>query len=183
MQELLNREKITRKILIVDDEFVERAILGNMLSGLYEIVYAEDGMRVLEIIKQDKLNPSLFLMDLYMPELDGHSVLKIMQADSELRRIPVIILTAEESAEVKSLQLGAADFIKKPCTQPDVVRARVRHSIELAEDSIIIHQTERDNLTGLFNKEFFFQYGKLLENKRDRAPMDAVVLDINRFKF
>ena len=44
MQELLNREKITRKILIVDDEFVERAILGNMLSGLYEIVYAEDDM-------------------------------------------------------------------------------------------------------------------------------------------
>ncbi len=182
MQELLNREKITRKILIVDDEFIERAILAKMLDGLYEIVYAEDGVKALEIIRRDKLKLSLVLMDLYMPELDGHSVLKIMQADSELRRIPVIVLTAEENAEVKSLQAGAADFIKKPCNQPDVVRARVKHSIELAEDSIIIHQTERDTLTGLFNKEFFFQYGKLLENKRDHAPMDAIILDINRFR-
>ncbi|MBQ9461193.1 MAG: EAL domain-containing protein, partial [Clostridia bacterium] len=75
----------------------------------------------------------------------------------------------------------AADFITKPYGAPDVVRARVRHSIELAEDSIIIHETERDSLTGLFNKEFFFEYGKRLDNQNHHIPMDAIVLDINRF--
>ena len=92
----------------------------------------------------------------------------------------MIVLTSEKDAEVKSLQLGAADFITKPYDLPDVIRARVKHSIELAENSIIIHETERDELTGLFNKEFFFEYGKLLDNQNE-ILMDALVLDVNRF--
>lgn len=95
-----------------------------------------------------------------MPKLDGYSLLEILHSDPELRRIPVIVLTAEKEAEVKSLQLGAADFITKPYEVPEVVQARVLHSIELAENSVIIHETERDELTGLFHKEFFFEYGR-----------------------
>ena len=181
MQELLERKKgLHRTILIVDDEFVEREMLGAMLNDLYEIKFAENGVLALDIIRQNKLTLSLIILDLHMPELDGYSLLKIIRADSELRRIPVIVLTAEKGAEVESLQLGAADFITKPYDVPDVIRARVSHSIELAEDSIIIHETERDNLTGLFNKEFFFEYGKRLDNQNN-MPMDAIVLDINRF--
>ncbi len=183
MQELFaRRQGLHRKILIVDDEFIEREMLGNMLSDLYEIVYAENGMDALEIIRSEHITLSLVVLDIHMPELDGYSLLKIMHADSELRRIPVIVLTAEEGAEVKSLQLGAADFISKPYDMPDVIRARVSRSIELAEDSVIIHETERDSLTGLFNKEFFFEYGKLLDRQNSDPPMDAIVLDINRFR-
>ena len=181
MQELLERKKgLHRSILIVDDEFVEREMLGAMLSDLYEIKFAENGALALDIIRQNKLTLSLIILDLYMPELDGYSLLKIIRADMELRRIPVIVLTAEKGAEVKSLQLGAADFITKPYDAPDVIRARVGHSIELAEGSIIIHETERDSLTGLFNKEFFFEYGKRLD-AQNNIPMDAIVLDVNRF--
>ena len=182
MQELLERKKgLHRSILIVDDEFVEREMLGDMLSDLYEIKYAENGELALEIIKRDKLTLSLVILDLHMPKLDGYGLLKLIRSDSELRRIPVIVLTSEKEAEVKSLQLGAADFITKPYEAPDVIRARVGHSIELAEDSIIIHETERDGLTGLFNKEFFLEYGKRLSNQNENMSMDAVVLDINRF--
>ena len=182
MQELFNRKQgLHRKILIVDDEVIERETLGNMLSDLYEICYAENGSDALDIIKREHFTLSLIVLDLHMPELDGYSLLKIMHADSEFRRIPVIVLTAEKEAEVKSLQLGAADFISKPYDMPDVIRARVSRSIELAEDSIIIHETERDSLTGLFNKEFFFEYGKRLDNQNN-VPMDAIALDINRFR-
>lgn len=182
MQELLERKRgLHRSVLIVDDEFVEREMLGAMLSDLYEIKYAENGALALEIIKQNKLTLSLIILDLHMPELDGYSLLKIIRADVELRRIPVIVLTAEKGAEVTSLQLGAADFISKPYEAPDVIRARVGHSIELAENSIIIHETERDSLTGLFNKEFFLEYGKRLDYQNENMPMDAIVLDINRF--
>ena len=181
MQELLERKKgLHRSILIVDDEFVEREMLGAMLSDLYEIKFAENGALALDIIRQNNLTLSLIILDLYMPELDGYSLLKIIRADVELRRIPVIVLTAEKGAEVKSLQLGAADFITKPYDAPDVIRARVGHSIELAEGSIIIHETERDSLTGLFNREFFFEYGKRLD-AQNNIPMDAIVLDVNRF--
>ena len=182
MQELLERKKgLHRKVLIVDDEFIEREMLGAMLSDLYKVLFAENGVTALEIIRRDKLTLSLIILDLHMPELDGYSLLKMIRADSELRRIPVIVLTSEKDAEVKSLQLGAADFITKPYEAPDVIRARVGHSIELAEDSIIIHETERDSLTGLFNKEFFLEYGKRLDNQNSNMPMDAIVLDINRF--
>lgn len=182
MQELLERKKgLHRKVLIVDDEFIEREMLGDMLSDLYEVVYAENGVLALDMIRHDKLTLSLVILDLHMPELDGYSLLKMIRNDSELRRIPVIMLTSEKDAEVKSLQLGAADFITKPYDAPDVIRARVSRSIELAEDSIIIHETERDSLTGLFNKEFFLEYGKRLDNQNDNMPMDAIVMDINRF--
>ncbi|MBR3446949.1 MAG: EAL domain-containing protein [Oscillospiraceae bacterium] len=182
MHELLERKKgLHRTILIVDDECIEREMLGAMLQDSYAVVYAENGAVALDIIRREKLTLSLIILDLHMPELDGYTLLKIIRSDSELRRIPVIVLTSEREAEVTVLQLGAADFITKPYDAPDVVRARVGRSIELAEDSIIIHETERDELTGLFNKAFFFEYGKLLDLQNRNMPMDAIVLDINRF--
>ena len=183
MQELLKRKKgLHRSVLIVDDEFIEREILGEMLKNDYSVRYAENGAQALAMIRKNKLTLSLVILDLHMPELDGYSLLQIMRADSELRRIPVIVLTSEAGAEVKCLQLGAADFFTKPYDMPDIIRARVSHAIELAEDSIIIHEIERDPLTGLFNKEFFFEYGKRLDQQNDHMKMDALVMDINRFR-
>lgn len=182
MQELLERKKgLRRSILIVDDDYVAREILGKMLEDQYEVCYAENGVTALDIIKRDKLKLSLVILDLHMPEMDGYSLLKLLRSNNELRRIPAIVLTSEKGAEVESLKLGAADFITKPFDMPEVICARVSHSIELAEDSIIIHETERDELTGLFHKEFFFQYGKRLDELNNNMPMDAVVIDINRF--
>lgn len=182
MQELLERKKgLHRKVLIVDDVFIEREMLGAMLGDSYEIIYAQNGAVAIDIINREKLTLSLILLDLHMPELDGYGVLKKLRADNDLRNIPVIVLTSEKNAEVESLQLGAADFIAKPYDVPDVIKARIQHSIELAEGRIIIHDTERDKLTGLFNKEFFFEYAKKLDNQNNNMPMDAIVLDINRF--
>ena len=182
MQELLDRKKgLHRKILIVDDEFIEREMLGNMLDSFYEVVYAEDGEEALEIIKKEKFKLSLIILDLHMPKLDGYGLLEILHSNAELRRIPVIVLTSEKEAEVKSLKLGASDFITKPYEVPEVIQARVMHSIELAERSVIIHETERDELTGLFHREFFFEYGRMLDEQNENAPMDAVVIDVNRF--
>lgn len=182
MQELLERKQgLHRTVLIVDDEFIEREMLGAMLSELYEIIYASNGMTALDIIREKKKTLSLILLDLHMPVLDGYGLLNILRSDSELWSIPVIVLTSEKGAEVKSLQLGAADFISKPYDAPEVIQARVKHSIELFEDRIIIHETERDELTGLFNKEFFLEYGKRLDNQNGNMLMDALILDINRF--
>ena len=182
MQELLERKKgLSRSILIVDDDHIAKEILGAMLKDQYEVIYAENGAVALDIIKRDKLKLSLVILDLHMPEMDGYSLLKLLRSDNELRRIPVIVLTSEKGAEVESLKLGAADFITKPFDLPEVICARVSRSIELAEDSVIIHETERDELTGLFHKEFFFQYGKRLDEQNNNMPMDAVMIDINRF--
>lgn len=182
MQELLKREDgFRRKVMVVDDELINREMLGTIVGRDYDVLYAENGERALELIRANKQTLSLVMLDLLMPEMDGYQLLEILREDAELSRIPVIVLTADKTAEVKSLQLGAADFIPKPYDMPEVIFARVRRSIELAENTVIIHETERDELTGLFNREYFFEFGRRLDCYHPDRVMDAIVLDVNRF--
>ena len=151
------RDGIRRLVLIVDDEHINRRLLGKMIGLEYDVIYAEDGKEALELIRKRMNTLSLILLDFIMPNMDGFAVLEELRGDPALSRIPVIMLTSERTAEVKSLQLGAADFITKPYDMPEVILARVRHSIELAEDNSIISATETDALTGLYTKNFFFR--------------------------
>lgn len=174
-------EDFRRIVLVVDDEVVNREMLGMILSTEYEVIYAGNGREALEQVKIHREMLSLILLDLLMPEMDGYEVLEILRADSVLRKIPVIMLTSEKSAEVKSLQLGAADFLSKPYDMPEVILARVRHSIELSEDANIIQATENDALTGLYTREFFFEYGHQYDQYHQDLVMDAIVMNFNHF--
>ncbi len=180
-ENLINIKNIRRKVLIVDDEPINRRLLGFIVDRDFDVIYAENGMQALEIIKENEKTLSLILLDLLMPEMNGYELLKLLHTDPELRRIPVIVLTSEKSAEVESLQLGAADFIPKPYDMPEVILARVHRSIELAEDNIIINETEKDGLTGLYTKSFFYQYAKQHDHYSPNQKMDALVLNVNRF--
>ena len=170
-----------RTVLVVDDESVNREMLGAILEQEYTIIFAENGMEALAKIQSLRERISLVLLDLLMPEVDGYSVLENIRKDAELSKIPVIVLTSEKSAEVKSLQMGAADFLTKPYDMPEVILARVRRSIELAEDSSIIQSTEKDVLTGLYTKEFFFEYARQLTKRNPDTVMDALVINLSGF--
>ncbi len=168
-----------RQILIVDDELINREMLGFIVGQHYEPLYAENGRKALEMLR--KTSVSLVMLDLMMPEMDGFAVLEAMQADDRMRRIPVIVLTSEASAEVKSLECGAMDFIKKPFDMPEMILARVSRTIELVEDRHIINTVETDTLTGLYNRDFFFEYASSMETRHPGCKMDAVVVDLDRF--
>ena len=116
-----------------------------------------------------------------MPVMDGFELLKIMVEDAELKSIAGIVLTSEKEAEVDSLRAGAFDFITKPYDMPEVILARVRRIIELSEDRLIIAATERDHLTGLYTKEFFYQYATQLERYYPDWEMDTVAIDVEHF--
>ena len=171
-----------RQILVVDDEQINREMLGFMLSQDYEVLYAADGEEALEQIRSHSHTLSLVLLDLMMPRLDGFRLMEIIRTDEELKHIPFIVLTSEKSAEVDSLRQGASDFIAKPFDQPEVILARVQRTIELAEDKDIILNTERDPLTSLFNREFFYRYVEQYDMHHEGQKMDAVSLDINHFR-
>lgn len=171
-----------RLILIVDDEPVNREMLGMILGDEYEILQAGDGEEALPIIRENSTILSLVILDLMMPRMSGQELLRIMKEDADLQRIPVIVLTSDKTAEVAMLQRGASDFIMKPYDMPEVVRARVRRTIELGEDTYIIQNTERDELTGLLNKEFFYRYSELFRLHHPSAQMDALILDVNNFR-
>ena len=170
-----------RKILIADDEIINREILGAMLESDYEILFASDGAETLEIIHQNRETLSLVLLDILMPVMSGLEVLKKVKEDGDLSRIPIIVMTAEKDTEIESLKLGAIDFIPKPYPAIGVIQARVLRTIELFEDRDIIQSTERDELTGLYNREYFYRYAEQFDQFHQDLTMDAVIVDINHF--
>ena len=170
-----------RHILVADDEMINRELLENILSDEYEVLLAEDGEMAYGIIKENRNTLSLILLDLMMPKLNGLDLLSRLKEDTDLKGIPVIVLTSDQASEVESLKRGAADFIPKPYPQPDVIRARISRSIELAEDRQIISATERDELTGLYSCEYFYRYGEQFDKYHPNSDMDALCLDVNHF--
>ena len=170
-----------RMVLIVDDEIINREMLGALLSSEYDVLYAENGAEALEIMRDHKDTLSLVLLDLLMPVMSGSDVLKAVKADEELRHIPVIVVTSDKAAEIDSLQLGAIDFIPKPYPDVNVVLTRVQRIIELSEDRMIIQSTERDELTGLLNREYFYRYAEQFDQHHRDLDMDAAIVDVNHF--
>jgi len=170
-----------RLILVADDEMINRELLGAVLENDYEVIFASDGQETLEKVKQNKDNLSLLLLDLMMPVKPGFEVLKELKADQDLHHIPVIVMTADQDAEIDSLTFGAIDYIPKPYPQPGIILARVLRAIELSEDREIIQSTEKDSLTGLYNREYFYSYAEQYDQHHKDREMDAIVVDINHF--
>lgn len=171
-----------RLVLIVDDEEINRELLNIVLQEEYETLLATDGESALQLIRERADTLSLILLDLLMPGMHGMEVLRTLKNDQDLKNIPVIVLTADQEAEVSSLQLGAADFISKPYPKKEVILTRVARSIELSEDTDIIQSTERDKLTGLYNREYFYRYAQQFDQHHKDLDMDAIVIDIHHFR-
>ena len=174
--------KVKRQVLIVDDELINREMLGTALSSSYDLVFASNGYEALEQIRIHKNDLALIMLDLLMPQLNGIEVLKTMKNDDELRDIPVIVMTADQDAEMECLNLGVMDFIPKPYPKWEIVRAKVNKCIELAEDRDIIRATERDKLTTLFNIDYFFRYVKMFDQNDWDAPMDALAVEVATYR-
>ena len=174
-------ENIRRTVLVVEDEFVNSQLLGFILSEEYNVLYAEDGRKALDILRDNIGVISMVLTDIKMPVMDGFELIREIRADKDLGTIPIMVLTAESTYEEKSLDLGAIDFLTKPYDMPSIIKARVRRIIELSEGRNIIKATEKDYLTGLYAREFFFEYASRLEVSGQGSRMDAVVIDLDRF--
>ncbi len=119
------------RILLVDDNTTNLQLLHETLDGLgYRLLIAKNGKTALAIAQ--KANPSLILLDIMMPEMNGYEVCRRLKAAENTAQIPVIFITAlaDEDDEAKGLELGAVDYITKPFN-PELVRARVRIHLEL----------------------------------------------------
>jgi DNA-binding response OmpR family regulator len=118
------------KVLIVDDEPFDVDYLEQELEDLdYQTVSAGNGQEALEKIRTE--SPDLVLLDIMMPIMDGFAVLSRMKADSNLRNIPVIIISAMNDLQsvVKGIEQGAEDYLPKPF-EPVLLHARISSSLE-----------------------------------------------------
>ena len=103
------------KILLVEDNEMNRDMLSRRLvRGGYEVAVAEDGERGVEMATNDR--PDLILMDMSLPVIDGWEATRRIKATPELRKIPIIALTAHAMAtdREKSLEAGCDDYDTKP---------------------------------------------------------------------
>ncbi len=129
-------EGVLEYVLLVDDNPINLQILYKTLQNCgYKLLIAEDGETALKIA--GKMNPSLILLDIMMPGMDGYEVCQQLKSNPQTENIAVIFLSALEdsSAKVKGFSVGGVDYISKPF-QADEVVARVRNHIK-------IHRLER----------------------------------------
>lgn len=172
-----------RKVLVVDDNDINRELLCWILEDDYETLQAQDGRQAMDILTQNPGALSAVMLDLLMPVMDGYEVITAMREDSTLSAIPVIVTTANTAsdAEVKALSLGANDFITKPY-QSAVIRHRLANTINLRETAAFVNSVEKDTLTGIYNKEFFLSKAQNLIKNGEAGQYDIICSDIERFK-
>ena len=170
-----------RRILIVAGDPSRQRFLSEALQGQYDVVYAQTGAEALEAVYGGKDLLALVLLDFALPDAQGKGILKQITEDPMLKSVSVIVMSRDRQDEVYALNNGAMDFILKPCDLTGVVLARVRHVIELSENRSIIRSTERDQLTGLYNKDFFFNYANQYDVYHQDMDMDAMVVNISHF--
>jgi putative two-component system response regulator len=119
------------RILIVDDEPANVALLEDILSdqGYVHVRSTTDSREVVQLCKE--FDPDLILLDLFMPHVDGFSVLEALSGDRTEVFLPIIVLTADVSEETKlrALNLGATDFLNKPLAYIEVL-LRIRNLLE-----------------------------------------------------
>ncbi len=124
--------KPQRKILVVDDESVSRALITRMLEKLgFATITAEDGANGLALCRDH--HPDLVMVDLFMPGIDGFEVLASIQAQSP--EIPVIVISATDRIGdvIRALRLGAWDFITKPVKDKVFLENTVFRAFEKAD--------------------------------------------------
>lgn len=155
-----------KTILIVDDVELNRAILCELFQHTYAILEAENGEEALRVIKQHQEELSIVLLDVVMPVMDGIEVLRRLQGNAALERIPVILITAEssESTALKGYNLGVADIVNKPFN-PEIVSRRVENVMELYEHKRHLESKLQE------------QYAALEEQAKKLARTSAFVID------
>lgn len=175
--------KQKRKILIVEDNELNRELLREILSADYQILEAENGKEGLDILRENKETIALILLDVMMPVMDGYTFLNRIKEDETLALIPVIVMTQSENEEdeVAALVHGATDFVPKPY-RPKVILHRIANIIKLRETAAMVNQFQYDRLTGLYSKEFFYQ--KVKERLMEDTEQEYTIIcsNIENFK-
>jgi len=172
------------RILVVDDESINIAILTGALGNSYSIIPARSGQQALTLAVEQR--PDLILLDVLMPDMDGYEVCRQLKASVDTRDIPVIFVTAlsDGQAEAFGLELGAVDYLTKP-VQSAIVRARVHNHLELkhARDSLS-RQVMVDGLTGIANRRRFDQVlaAETRRMRRSGLPLSVIMIDVDHFK-
>ncbi len=117
-------------ILVVDDNEMNRDMLARRLERQnHNTLMAENGQHALDVLREQPVD--LVLLDIMMPKMNGYEVLETMKADSSLKNIPIIMISAVDDLDsvVKCIEMGAEDYLFKPFN-PVLLKARINASLD-----------------------------------------------------
>ena len=168
-----------QRALIVDDSLPLHSLIKTHLDGEgLEFHSAYGGESAISMAAT--LHPSLLLLDVDMPDMDGFEVCRRLKANVETTTIPVIFLTADfnTSDKVKGLDLGAVDYVTKPF-KPDELSARVRSS--LRNQQLLEQKAMVDGLTGLWNRKYLEDHvaAQMSMAHRTGRPLACIAIDVD----
>jgi diguanylate cyclase (GGDEF)-like protein len=173
-----------QKVLVADDDAVNRDVLGELLKPEYTVLLAKNGAQALE--RAARHLPDLILLDVMMPDMDGYEVLRRLRADPLTAHIAVIFISGLDRPEdeANGLKMGAADYITKPFN-PTVVMARVALHLQVVRQRRMLERLANvDGLTELANRRRFDEVYELewQRARRSGRPLSLALLDIDSFK-
>lgn len=172
------------EILIVDDDPSVILALRKVLSEVGNCHFANNGLEALERVQSAP--PSLILLDIQLPGMDGLEVCKQLKASPRTADIPVLFITSHVDMDIEEqvFLAGAADYIAKPLN-PRVVSARVKIHLGYQQAlGVLALQAFRDGLTGINNRRRFDEQLELewKRAQRHKWPLSLLMVDIDEFK-
>lgn len=172
-------------VLLVDDSVdVHRLLQTRLRHEHINLVAITRGPDAVAMAQSQA--PAAILLDLQMPGMDGFEVLRSLKDTPQTHNIPVIVLSGLSGSEdkVTAFDLGAADYITKPCDLAEL-RARLRAALRTERLlRLLAERADVDGLTGLGNRSHFNKRWseKVAECKRYRHPLSLAILDADHFK-
>ena len=109
-------------VLAVDDDMINLKLLKSMLGKLDEVgevIEAKNGADAINVLKE-RNDIDMILLDIIMPVMGGLEMLQVVRADENLRQLPIIVLTTDETKKTEALEKGANGFLMKPVRAADV---------------------------------------------------------------
>ena len=173
-----------QKVLVADDDPINREVLGELLKPEYTVLLAKNGAQTLE--KAARLVPDLILLDVVMPDMDGYEVLRRLRAEPQTAHISVIFISGLDRPEdeANGLNMGAADYIAKPFNAT-VVTARLALHLQVVRQRRMLERLAHiDGLTELADRRRFDQLfaAEWQAAQRHGRPLSLALLDIDCFK-
>ena len=173
-----------QKVLVADDDAINRMVLGELLKPEYTVILAKNGAQTLE--RAARHAPDLILLDVMMPDMDGYETLRRLRQDPQTAHIAVIFISGLDRPEDEAigLRMGVADYIAKPFNAT-VVMARVALHLQVVRQRRMLERLAHvDGLTELANRRRFDEVyeSEWLRASRSKRPLSLALLDIDGFK-
>ena len=182
IQRLQKNQK--HKVLVVDDSMVFRKQMKEMLDNLFfkviTVAHGEEALGMLEVHP----DISLVITDYHMPVMDGLELTHEIRKVHKKSELSIIALSSNEEDEINAMFLkhGANDYIKKPFSKEEF-SCRINNTIEALENlNIVTNHANRDFLTGLYNRRYFFsnmsEYIDEISNTNEKFAIGMIDIDL-----